>query len=136
MALNNEKGNMLMLGKDELAQQVVQYATLPLTKSVRGQAAVVLWGISTISLIGFLIGAVWWDALILALIFSALAYRMRKGSRGAVIALMVLFPGISILNLSMQASTEAPILGIFFIVAVVILLWRALQVENAKRRKI
>ncbi len=127
---------MLMLGKDELAQQVVQYATLPLTKSVRGQAAVVLWGISTISLIGFLIGAVWWDALILALIFSALAYRMRKGSRGAVIALMVLFPGISILNLSMQASTEAPILGIFFIVAVVILLWRALQVENAKRRKI
>ncbi len=126
---------MLMLGKDELAQQVAQYATLPLTKSVRGQAAVVLWGISAISLIGFLIGAVWWDALIIALIISGLAYRMRKGSRGAVLALMVLFPGISILNLSMQASTEVPILGIFFIVAVVVLLWRALQVENAKRRK-
>lgn len=134
MPLQTDKGNLFMLGKDELAQQVTQYASLPLTKSARGQAAVVMWGLSAISFVGFLIGAVWWDAILIAVIFSALAYAMRKGSRGAIIALMVLFTGTSILNLSMQASTDVPILGIFLIVAVLILLWRALQVENAKKR--
>lgn len=132
MPLKTDKGNMVTLGKDELARQVAQYATLPLTKTARGQAAVVIWGISAISLVGYLIGAVWIDALVIALVFSVLAFSMRKGSRGAIIALMVLFPAISILNLSMQASTEVPIFGIFLIVVVVILLWRALQVERAR----
>lgn len=129
------QGTFLKLSEAEMQVQLTQYATLPFSKTVRGQATIlglVFFGLSIIT--AFLGVSSWIDVLVNIVVLGPVLWCVARGHRWAMIVFPLLWIAQMILGVAFSSEDPSPIF-FFWVVIIGVMFWRALSVENVRKKK-
>lgn len=121
---------------EELQEQVANYDTLGITKSVRGVASLFIFGSAALTAIAAIFGLIPFDGIYGLIIYLPLGYFVYKGKTWAMVAMLILWTvekGIQ-LTAIFAGGNGAGVSILFWWWALAIPLFHAILVERARRK--